>query len=148
MSLSRHEFRGQMSLTTQIMDLRPAGLDTEELVREKQRYEALCRGEIPEGGLSIRRPERDDFAALYRLLRDEGGWHSSQEALWQALCRGTSASETAYQQPVPFLTLLLMCDVLRERGLIDYRYPMGHITLCPVKGKVDLMASPVLSRLG
>lgn len=147
-SLSRHEFRGQMSLTTQIMDLRPAGLDTEELVREKQRYEALCRGEIPEGGLSIRRPGRDDFAALYRLLRDEGGWHSSQEALWQALCRGASDSETAENQPVPFLTLLLMCDVLRERGLIDYQYPMGHITLCSVKGKVDLMASPVLHRLG
>lgn len=88
------------------------------------------------------------FAALYRLLRDEGGWHSSQEALWQALRRGTSASETAENQPVPFLTLLLMCDVLRERGLIDYRYPMGHITLCSVKGKVDLMGFTGVTPVG
>ena len=142
-SLSRHEFRGQMSLTTQIMDLRPAGLDTEDLWRQRQQYEALCRGEPLEEGKSIRRPGRDDFATLYRLLRDGGGWHSSQEMLWQALRQASPEGKT-----VPFLTLLCMCDVLRERGLIRYRYDTGHMALCPVKGKVDLMASPVLTRLG
>lgn len=142
-SLSRHEFRGQMSLTTQIMDLRPAGLDTEDLWRQRQQYEALCRGEPLEEGKSIRRPGRDDFALLYRLLRDGGGWHSSQEMLWQALRQASPEGKA-----VPFLTLLCMCDVLRERGLIRYRYDTGHMALCPVKGKVDLMASPVLTRLG
>lgn len=142
-SLSRHEFRGQMSLTTQIMDLRPAGLDTEDLWRQRQQYEALCRGEPLEEGKSIRRPGRDDFATLYRLLRDGGGWHSSQEMLWQALRQASPEGKA-----VPFLTLLCMCDVFRERGLIRYRYDTGHMALCPVKGKVDLMASPVLTRLG
>lgn len=142
-SLSRHEFRGQMSLTTQIMDLRPVGLDTEDLWRQRQQYEALCRGEPLEEGKSIRRPGRDDFALLYRLLRDRGGWHSSQEMLWQALRQASPEGKT-----VPFLTLLCMCDVLRERGLVRYRYDTGHMALCPVKGKVDLMASPVLTRLG
>ena len=82
-----------MSLTTQIMDLRPAGLDTEDLWRQRQQYEALCRGEPLEEGKSIRRPGRDDFATLYRLLRDGGGWHSSQEMLWQGAAAGVAGGE-------------------------------------------------------
>lgn len=137
-SLSRNEFRGQESVTVQIHDLRPAGEDPSRFVRQAGRFEKLGRGEaLDQEEKEELRCQRSEFAQLYRFLREKGGWNSSSLALWRAL----------KQPALPFSRLLLMCEVMRERGLIRFSYLTGRIALCPVQGKTDLMASKILQAL-
>ena len=139
-SLDAREFRGEKTLSVVIRDWRPSDADFTVLLVQERLYEKLRRNELlsQEEKKSLL-PQREDFAGVYRFLRQNGGWNGPLMFLW-------------YRMKLRSLhmgRLLFLLDVMEERGLIT-RKKQGDrilIELRPVQGKVDLNASPLMSRL-
>ncbi len=136
-TLETNEFRGEVSLSVFIREMRLSGLDQEDLLEGRRLYETYCRGEpLEETERAALLPDRDAFAAVYRYLRARKGWQKGEESLYGHV--GT---------PFGYGRFLLMLDVLAERGLITCRRSgdLLSVSLCPVNHKVDLFASPLLA---
>ena len=143
-SLSRHEFRGQMSLTTQIMDLRPAGLDTEDLWRQRQQYEALCRGEPP--GRGKIHPPPGTGRLCYPLPLTAGRGRLAQQPgndCGQGAAAGVAGGENG-------AVFDLTMHVRRTQGTGPYPVPVryGAHGFMPGKGESGFDGFAVLTRLG
>ncbi len=135
-SLEAREFRGEKNLSITVRDFRPSGVDFCGLLRQSRLYEKYRRGEaltLDEGKALL--PDRNDFAKVYRMIRDRNGWHGSPMYLWLRL--GESSLHMG--------KLLFLLDVMEERGLISKSglEDSLSIELKPVQGKVDLTASPL-----
>ena len=130
---------GNASLSMQARELRPAGTHAAELIQSREDYETLRRGQ-PLSGRAKKEllPTRENFAALYRLLRAQGGFSGDTAVLW--LRMGSA---------LPLGRLLLCVDVLAERGLADclLEGDFLRVRLLPAKGKTDLFSSPLLGGL-
>mgnify|MGYP007098958699 CR=1 FL=1 len=77
-TLERNEYRGEASLSIHIRDLKLHGVDEAALLQEQALYEGARRGE----GLSDDKtekllPNREQFAVVYRYLREQKGWNYS-----------------------------------------------------------------------
>lgn len=139
-SLDAREFRGEKQLSVLIRECRPSNSDFPALLRQQRLYEQFRRGEgfrYGEGQQLL--PSREDFAQVYRSLRQWGSWRGPEMFLW-------------YRLGLPQLhmgKLLVMLDVMEERGLIlrNGKDEGFSIHLAPVQGKVDLTASPILESL-
>ena len=136
-TLEAKEYRGEKSLSVIVKDMKPAGFDTEKGLHAQRIYESFCRGEpMKKATAAYLVPDRNFFAALYRLLRQNGGWSRGEMALASALaCPGEGVAR-----------LLVALDVLEERGLIR-RDTAGKVELLPASGKADLEASPVFDTI-
>lgn len=138
--LESRPYNGRDSLSVIIRDMRFSGTDEDALIQGRALYEKFRRGEAltkEEAALMI--PGRDDFAAVYRVIRDGGGY------------RGTAVN-LLHRISDPNLTLsrlLTALDVFSERGLIDCKRS-GDTYLIQIvhrDGKVSLADSPLLSSL-
>ena len=138
-SLEERNYLGNASLSMQARELRPAGTHAAELIQSREDYETLRRGQ-PLSGRAKKEllPTRENFAALYRLLRAQGGFSGDTAVLW--LRMGSA---------LPLGRLLLCVDVLAERGLADclLEGDFLRVRLLPAKGKTDLFSSPLLGGL-
>ena len=92
-----------------IRDWRPSDADFTVLLVQERLYEKLRRNELlsQEEKKSLL-PQREDFAGVYRFLRQNGGWNGPLMFLW-------------YRMKLRSLhmgRLLFLLDVMEERGLI------------------------------
>lgn len=139
-TLERSEYRGMEQLSVFIREIRPAGFEAEDFLRRLRDYEAFRRGEdLPAAALEALTPNRDEFAAVYRFLRAEGGWNAGLDQLYWRLQK----KEIGPQK------LLIILDCMENLSLIEISLngETYTITLKAVSGKVDLESSVVLSGL-
>ena len=138
-AVEEREYMGTPSLSVYVRELRPAGLDTGVLLQSRQRYEAARRGEpLSAPAWTELVPTREDFALLYRFLRERGGFCGDVGVLWMRLGGKLSLGK-----------LLLCLDVLAEHRLIrlDSLGDFLRAALLPASGKVDLFSSRLLESL-
>ena len=83
-------------------------------------------------------PERDDFALLYRYLREKGGYHYRIETL-----PGKLGYRLSYGK------IRSALEAMNELGLIEIREGLkrSKITLKNVSGKVDLESASIIRKL-
>lgn len=139
LSVEAKEYMGSKLLSVCIREMRPAGLDTEQLLRGRFLHDDALRGrELSPREWQELYPSREDFALLYRLLRAGNGFAGDAVQLWRRL-----------KGALPFAKLLLCLDVLAERGLIRLE-ALGdslRAELLPAAGKTDLFSSRLLGGL-
>lgn len=139
-TLDAKEYNGKNTLSVYIKDVKLSGLDMDEILSGWALYEKFRRGEsLTKAELLSFLPGRDEFAALYRLLRTENGFNGTPEVLLGHL----SAPSFGIQK------LLTALDVLEEHGLIRLERCGGSLSVAleNVTQKVDLFDSKIINEL-
>lgn len=134
--ISRNVFNGRESVSIQICDMKPSGLDQDTYFQEIALYESLCAGETLEQGVcSSLFPGRAENAAVYRCLLKNKERPLTMDSIYFSV----------FEQGVTFGQLAASLDAFEETGLI--RRENGFITGQPAQGKVDLEGSRALTQL-
>lgn len=138
-SLDRNEFRGVVSPSVIVRDIRYADTDQEALLTGLGTYDGILREDLP----SEQRPQpptREQLGALYRYLSKVGRFEGSLEQL----CRPLRQSGLTYAQ------LRAGVEILREAALLTVEDTGSTlcITLIPSAEKADLTATAVMKYLG
>ena len=110
------EFRGQETLSVLIGDMRLSNMDSEALIADDALYQKMKRGEslcVDEQERLF--PDRQAFAAVYRLLKSRDGWHHHILALLLVL----------QGEGLTLAKLLVALDVMEEKGLIAVKTLWG-----------------------
>ena len=137
-SLENRVYQGRTNVSVQIREMRPAGMDTGNLLLHMALYERALREEpLSSAQFKILSPSRDDFVLLYRYLKGRGGFKGTCELL-------------SFRLPqIPLARICFCLTVLQEEKLVEYKR-LGdtvEIKVLPVQHKVDLLASPKLKML-
>lgn len=131
-------FRGTKSLTVLVNDIKPSSVESDKELYSYRVYEKYRLGEaLGEDERKLLIPDRDNFALIYRYLRNSRGYSGGILQLLSSLS-GFSLGK-----------LSLSLDILEERGLINLteQGEMIQITVPSVQNKVDIFASPLLANI-
>lgn len=137
-TLDKNEYRGTVTPSIVIKDIRYADTRQEELLDALDGFERIRRREW-KAREAI--PSREALAGLYRFLRAAGTWQGTLEQLLP-LARQAGG-------PAAYLPLRAALEVFREAGLLDVqeRGERLRLTILPAGGKADLHATPLLQYL-
>ena len=140
-TLGRNEYRGNVSLSVYIRDIRPAGSDDDAMAASEQLFDKMLAGRRLSGEEADRlTPDRSYFAGLYRYLKaNEGVPYSAYEYIHRKVYPVEDESTPLCKTRV---TLLAM----RELGLLTTD-DEGRIHIPDQETKVDLSDAPVLQKL-
>ena len=140
-TLGRNEYRGNVSLSVYIRDIRPAGSDDDAMAASEQLFDKMLAGRRLSGEEADRlTPDRSYFAGLYRYLKaNEGVPYSAYEYIHHKVYPADEESTPLCKTRV---TLLAM----RELGLLTTD-DEGRIHIPDQETKVDLSDAPVLQKL-
>ncbi len=135
-----NEYRGSRTVQLHVVDLRPTPSRTRmerELMEKYRRQDNLT---VEEARSLL--PRREEFACLWRWLKQSGAEHAPVEVVPVQLAQVLGCPEQT-------LHLQVCLDVMCERGLLRLDGSSGRpqVTLLSVQGKVDLEASPLMLRL-
>jgi single-stranded-DNA-specific exonuclease len=136
-----NEYRGSRSVQLHLVDIRPAP-SRSQLERDSyEEYRARRTLSAEQARLLI--PEREEFVALWRYLKQQTELRGGAEETAGQLARAVARITGGRENPVHVLVCL---DVMRERGLIflDRREQVLHAAINPDSGKVDLEQSEVM----
>ena len=140
-----NDFRGIRSVQLNLTDIRPSAETRRAMALEQAIYSRYAAGTltVPEATGLI--PPRNEFAAVWRYLRD----NSSSGRLLDELSVLSRKIARSAGIPVSFARTRVCLDVLAERGLIEMtvRPDTVLIKLTPGTQKVDLYDSAILLRL-
>lgn len=139
-TLDAREYNGRNTLSVFIRDIRPASLDEDRLIAGWSLYDKARREEpLTREELEAILPKREEFAAIYRQLRADGGFSGPPEVLLSRL----EAPGMGIQK------LLTALDILKERRLIRMEQTgmVLHILLNHTEKKVDLFQSEIILNL-
>lgn len=139
-SLDLREFRGTPQLTINVRDVKLSGLELGGCIHSYRVYEKYKRGEpLASEEAALLTPDRNDLAALYRLLLSQKGGLLGIQPLLRTLGERFSLGK-----------LLVSMEILEERGLAGFELSgeSVRIQVPEMNGKVDIFASPVFARLG
>ena len=126
-TLDRNEYRGAVSVSVIIRDVRHADVDQESVLNTLRRYDAILRRDAkPDTAL----PSRDCTAAVYRFLKKRP-YHGTTEDFLHAVTG----------EPFTGTDVMVSLILLFEAGLIDWHNSGDTIyaAVKPVEGKLDLM---------
>ncbi len=137
-SLDRNEFRGVVSPSLIVKDIRYADTDQEAWINAFQTVEGVLREDLKQGNKPLP-PEREQLGTLYRFLRQRGTFEGSPEQLLP-LVKQSALNEEG---------LLLGVRLLEQAGLITLEDNGAtlRITLIPTDDKTDLTAVPMMQYL-
>ena len=140
-TLGRNEYRGNVSLSVYIRDIRPAGSDDDAMAASEQLFDKMLAGRRLSGEEVDRlTPDRSYFAGLYRYLKaNEGVPYSAYEYIHSKVHPVANALTPLCKTQV---TLLAM----RELGLLTTD-DEGRIHIPDQENKVELSEAPVLQKL-
>ena len=136
-----NEYRGSRSVQLHLVDMRPAASRSQ---LEWDSYEEYCaRRTLSAEQARLLIPEREEFVALWRYLKQQTDLHGGVEETAAHLARTVARITGGRENPVHILVCL---DVMRERGLIflDRQENALHAATNPNCGKVDLEQSEVM----
>lgn len=133
-SLEKNVYKGVVSPTILLKDMRYADTNEEALFDTARRFDMLMRRENADVGESLL-PSREQMAKLYRYFVSKQGFKGSVEQLYHIL------EEPAFSM----LSIRVLIEIWREAGLITVNDTgdILHITLLPSDGKSDLSATPL-----
>ncbi len=133
-SLEKNVYKGVVSPTILLKDMRYADTDEALLLETIRRFDALMRREETEEGEKLL-PTREQMAKLYRYLVSKQGFKGSLEQLHHILEDPTFS----------MLSVRILLEVWREAALISVNDTgdMLDITLLPSDGKSDLTTTPL-----
>lgn len=135
-TLSVYEGRGDAQVSSRIVEMRPAGMG-EQHVEQSVLFQEFTAGSAPTADqISILSPTREDTAAVYRVLRDEGGIpYTDLRPVFARLGENITGK------------LLTSLAALEELGLVSRDEQNECYKIVSVKEKKDLAASSLLRRL-
>ncbi len=136
--LEENQFRGDISLSVFVKDIRHHGLDVSAYLEQKRIYECYRRGEqLEPQQWETLYPKRDQMAKMYRYLRTIGEFYGPCDILWNRL------------EGIHCATLLVGLDVFDEMGLLTHTLSGDdlEVSLCPTDQKVDLNQSVILNQM-
>ena len=138
-TLDLNEYNGSTSVSVIIKDVKAHDDNPQALLESKRDFEDFCRGTVTDRRrLRNLLPTRDDFALLYRFLRDSNGYAHSADTL-----PGKLHYRLSYGK------IRVMLEAMNETGLVEIREGLktNRITLRPVSGKVNLENAQILKKL-
>ena len=124
--LEENQFRGDISLSVFVKDIRHHGLDVSAYLEQKRIYECYRRGEqLEPQQWETLYPKRDQMAKMYRYLRTIGEFYGPCDILWNRL------------EGIHCATLLVGLDVFDEMGLLTHTLSGDdlEVSLCPTDQK-------------
>ena len=144
--LQANTFRGNTTLQLQLIDIRPSLTPSRHEAADLELLDRLVAGgPLTAQEISRLNASREQFGAYWVLLERRLRQGKAEENLLPFL-RQLAAQAGGGES---FLRAGLALRVFDERGLLSMNQEGGRLTLClnPIQGKVDLFASPYLSRL-
>ena len=144
--LQANTFRGNTTLQLQLIDIRPSLTPSRHEAADLELLDRLAAGTPLTAQETARlSASREQFGTYWVLLERrlrQGKAEEDQLPFLRQLAAQAGGSES-------FLRAGLALLVFDERGLLSVSRDGGRLTLClnPIQGKVDLFASPYLSRL-
>ena len=144
--LQANTFRGNTTLQLQLIDIRPSLTPSRHEAADLDLLDRLVAGgPLTAQETSRLNASREQFGAYWVLLERRLRQGKAEEDLLPFL-RQLAAQAGGGES---FLRAGLALRVFDERGLLSMNQEGGRLTLClnPIQGKVDLFASPYLSRL-
>lgn len=138
-TLEINEYNDRSSVSVIIKDVKAHDEDAERILSSGRLFEAFCRGgRLRREELQSILPNREDFALLYRYLRDRGGYSLRAETLVGKL-----------QNRLSYGKIRVALEAMNELGLIQIQEGLktNRITLCPVSQKVDLSSASIIKKL-
>ena len=133
-SLEKNEYKGVVSPTVLLKDMRYAASDETELIETSRRFDAIMRRDTRDAGKGLL-PDRDRMGRLYRYLLQKQEFCGTLEQLFRTL------DDPAFSM----LSIRVLLEIWREAGLIslaDYGDRL-QIAILPAAGKSDLTATPL-----
>ncbi len=129
-ALDRNEYRGNVSVSIVVRDIRYTALPQEGLIAAWSAYECVVRKESAD---NVVMPTRERLAQVYRFIRQ----HPFTGPV-DALCFQLCASE------IPCIDVLLACRILSEAELIEWHNEGDTVSVSvrETVGKSDLSKTP------
>lgn len=139
-TLDVNVYNGQEHLSIIIRDIKLSKADNEEMLYAQRLFEAFMREEaLSEEQYTYLTPQREEFALVYRFLKNAGEWRFGADLL----CCCLAVPSINYGKLMVILTAMeqLLLINLRDDGNIC------HIHLPAFSGKVDLATAPIMKTL-
>lgn len=137
-TLERNEYKGVVTPTVLIKDIRAADFKQDELIDALQQFDSLMRNDETSGNDTAKMmPDRAQIEKVYRFLRAKKGW------------KGSLTQLCFYLKDITYVRVLVILEMLRESSLIELKN-LGEILdifILPVDKKVDLTRTSVWNRL-
>ncbi len=136
--LELNVYQGRENMSFNVRDIKLSDFDNERAMYSLQDYDSYKSGVLSEK-IMDKLPSRNDFAQLYRYLRNTKKKFYFIDSLLHKL---NTPSIDAFK-------LLVMLEILCERGLIDYERDNDRlkISVLDIGVKVTLEASPIYIKL-
>lgn len=129
--VSKNYFKGKYYLSVRSVDIRLNGIDDDKYFLQKSDYELFKLGYNGKNNLL---PRREDFALIYRFLKQNNGWKYSFDDLYFALGQAVSYGQLSFA-----------LDAFCEAGLITFEGE--SVILNKTEGKADLDNTNVMKTL-
>lgn len=131
-SLEKNVYKGVISPTVLLKDIRYAATDEQTLIDAHQAFDALMRRE---SDCALCLPEREQMGQLYRYLVRRQGFFGTLEQLYYAV-EPTKLS---------LLSIRTLLEIWQEAGLmtVEDTGESLRITVLPTNGKTDLTKTPL-----
>lgn len=134
-TLDTNEYKGNVSVSLIISDIRPASFDQGKYFAAQNAFEAFMRGEsLPKNYYPIMMPSRDTVKKIYMCIPDNG---ISADRLFMKL----------NDQKLNYCRFCVSVEALRQLGLIVFSSSGNMLKKVNVSGKADLYSAPVLVNL-
>ena len=138
-TLEINEYNDRSSVSVIVKDVKAHDEDAGQILSSGRIFETFCRGgRLPREELQSILPDREDFALLYRYLRDRGGYNRRTETLVGRL-----------QNRLSYGKIRVALEAMNELGLIQIQEGLktNRITLRRVSRKVDLSSASIIKKL-
>lgn len=138
-TLEINEYNDRSSVSVIVKDVKAHDEDAEQILSSGRIFETFCRGgRLRREELQSILPDREDFALLYRYLRDRGGYNRRTETLVGRL-----------QNRLSYGKIRVALEAMNELGLIQIQEGLktNRITLRRVSRKVDLSSASIIKKL-
>ena len=137
-SLETNSYMGVESISFNIKDIKLSGVSNERIMYSLQEYDKYKSGILSDRILKIL-PTRENFAVVYKyILSTKKKYYFIDSMLYKI-----------HDMEINAFKLLMILEILNERGLIEYEREFDRlkISVVDIKVKVNLQASPIYIKL-
>ncbi len=139
-TIGRSLYLGDYYLSVVVNSIRPYGFDFEKYLHGMRLYDRIAAEEpLSREEFEAIYPSHEDFAVVYRYLRNNGGYRGCEADFFNKLCNDR----------ICICKLAICIDVLEELGLLKVEKAKDRliIEIKPVEKKVDFKESRILQGL-
>ena len=137
-SLETNVYQGRENISFNVKDIKLSGVSNERIMYSLQEYDKYKSGVLSDKILKIL-PTRENFAAVYKyILSTRKKYYFIDSMLYKI-----------HNVEINAFKLLMILEILSERGLIEYEREFDRlkISVVDIKVKVNLQASPIYIKL-